>query len=103
MLRQNFAVEVAQTHGPDDTLEQLRGGHFDLVLVNRKLDQDYSDGLDIVRLLKSDPQLAVIPVMLVTNYAEHQAAAVAAGAEIGFGKTSLHAVETRQTLAKFLN
>ena len=40
--------------------------------------------------------------MIVTNYAEHQAAAVAMGAEIGFGKLELQKSATLERLAKFL-
>ena len=38
--------------------------------------------------------LAATPVMLVTNYPEHQQAAVEAGAEPGFGKDVLRSAET---------
>ena len=48
-LAKHFGAEVVQAHGPDDALASLRGGKFDLVLVNRKLDQDYSDGLEIIQ------------------------------------------------------
>ncbi len=71
-------------------------------MVNRKLDIDYTDGLEIIRQIKADPQLAAVPCMLVTNYAEHQQAAVAAGAEPGFGKLELGSPETRAKLARFL-
>jgi hypothetical protein len=40
--------------------------------------------------------------MMITNYPDHEAKAIAAGAEPGFGKKSLHEPETRQRLAKFL-
>ena len=53
-LDQHFDVEITQTHGPDDTLAELRGGRYDLVLINRKLDRDYSDGLEIVKQIKAD-------------------------------------------------
>lgn len=99
MLEKQFGAEVVQCHGPDDSLDTLRHGQFDLVLVNRKLDQDYSDGMDIIQTLKADPQLAPIPVMLVTNYQEYQEQAVAAGALPGFGKKQLYAEETQQRLA----
>ena len=79
--------------------KQLR----DLVLVNRKLDVDYSDGLEIIKQIKADPELAKVPTMLVTNYPENQAEAVAEGAEPGFGKLSLDADETRANLARFLD
>ena len=76
---------------------------FALVMVNRKLDADYSDGLEIIRKIKADPKLAATPCMLVTNYAEHQQAAVAAGAEPGFGKLAYDRPETREQLARFLS
>jgi hypothetical protein len=41
--------------------------------------------------------------MLVTNYPEHQAQAMAEGAEPGFGKLSLDSQETREKLAQFLS
>jgi len=52
-----------------DTLAALRAGKFDLVVVNRKLDRDYTDGLDIIKHVKADPALASIPVIAVTSYA----------------------------------
>lgn len=88
-LTSNFDCEVHQAHGPEDTLARLRGEKFDLVLINRKLDRDYSDGIEIVRQLKADEQLKDVPVMLVTNYEDHQDAAVELGAERGFGKLEL--------------
>lgn len=98
----NFDATVVQTHGAKDTLEELRRQPFDLVLINRKLDRDYSDGIEILRQIKSDPQIAKTPVMLITNYADHQAQAVAAGAEPGFGKLELHDAATHEKLARFL-
>ncbi|MEQ8848455.1 response regulator [Botrimarina sp.] len=89
-LTRNFdGVEVDAAKLPADTFEKLRAGSYDLVLVNRKLDEDYSDGIEVVRQIKSEPTLRDTPVMLVTNYAEHQDAAVAEGALRGFGKLEL--------------
>lgn len=102
MLEQNFQAEVVRTHGPADTLEQLGGGQFDLVLINRKLDADYTDGMEILKQIKADEQLSGVPVMLVTNYEEHQQLAMQAGAERGFGKDSIHSADTRENLARFL-
>ncbi len=101
-LTQNFECEVLRTHGYDDTLEQLRSGQFDLVLINRKLDADYTDGIEILRKIKADPAIAPVPVMLVTNYPEHQAAAIAEGAIHGFGKLEYQKPETRERLAAIL-
>jgi CheY-like chemotaxis protein len=102
MLQQGFNAEILKADMWSDTLQVLQSQHVDLVLVNRKLDIDYSDGLEIIRHMKSDPLLQSIPVMLITNYAEYQQAAVALGAEYGFGKLELRAPETKARLAKCL-
>ena len=102
LLKSRFGAEVVQAHGANDALEQLRRAPFDLVLVNRKLDADYSDGLDILKAIKADPALASVPVMLVSNYADAQAAAVAAGAIAGFGKAELGRPETAGKLLAVL-
>ena len=102
LLERQYHAEVVQAHGPDDTLELLRQGKFDLVLVNRKLDADYSDGLEIIKSIKADAKLAAVPCMLITNYADHQDAAVAAGAARGFGKKELAAPETQARLKAIL-
>src|SRR5262245_11356324 len=79
-LTRNFDCEIVQVDDAGQALSQLRDGQFDLVLVNRKLDIDYSDGIEVIRQLKADPATAAVPVMLVTNYPEHQEAAMAVGA-----------------------
>jgi CheY-like chemotaxis protein len=101
-LTKHFDVEIVQAHTANDTIAHLKSGDFDLVLVNRKLDQDYSDGIEIVRLIKSDPALAELAVMLVTNLPEHQDAAEAAGALRGFGKLEYDLPQTRDKLAVVL-
>lgn len=103
MLTSNFSnIEVVQAHGTTDALACLRDACFDLVLVNRKLDQDYSDGIEVLKSIKSDPQLSDIPVMLITNYEEHQLSAMEHGAIRGFGKLELNQAETRDRLSGIL-
>ena len=102
-LTEHFNCEVEQAHGPDDTLAILRAGQYDLVLVNRKLDQDYSDGIEIIQQLQADPDLKAVPVMLITNYPEHQDAAEAVGAARGFGKLELDEPETLEKLQPYLS
>lgn len=102
LLEGQFGVEVVRAHQLDDALAQLKDGKFDLVLVNRKLDIDYSDGMDIIKHLKADPEFGSIPVMLVTNYPEHDKVAVEAGATSGFGKAQLKDPATHEKLAKIL-
>ena len=102
MLEREFAAEVVRAQQGNDAIEQLRSRPFDLVLINRKLDIDYTDGIDILKRIKADDELSSVPVMLVTNYPEHQQAAVAAGALCGFGKMELAAPATRERLAEVL-
>jgi CheY-like chemotaxis protein len=101
-LTKNFNCEIAKADDAAEALAQLKSGQFDLVLVNRKLDIDYSDGIEVIRQIKSDPSIADVPVMLVTNYPEHQDAAIAVGAVRGFGKLEYDKPETRERLAAVL-
>lgn len=97
-----FGAEVAAADDWSDAAELLRRERFDFVLVNRKLDADGSDGLEIIRQIKQSPELQATPVMLLSNYPEYQAKAIAAGAEPGFGKSQLHSRETMELLGKYL-
>lgn len=90
----NFDVQMGRAKLPTDTMSQLKSGPWDLVVINRKLDEDYTDGLEIIKQMKADPATQDVPVMLVSNLAEHQDAAVAAGALRGFGKLEYAAPET---------
>ncbi|MEZ6118637.1 MAG: response regulator [Pirellulaceae bacterium] len=101
LLVSSFGATVDQAHGADDAVACLESNSYQLVLVNRKLDRDYSDGIEVIRRIKSDPRFATIACMLVTNYAEHQEMAVAVGAERGFGKLELHTDETLQLLRPY--
>lgn len=101
-LKGNFDVAVTTVDTGPEAVDAIRKQTFDLVLLNRKLDIDYSDGLEILRVLKADPDLQTVPVMLVTNYPEYQAQAVAAGAEHGFGKQELGRSDTVRLLQPFL-
>jgi two-component system chemotaxis response regulator CheY len=102
LIEDNFEAVIDRADGLDETLAALDKGPVALVLVNRKLDADYSDGLDIIRHIKADERLAETPMMLVTNYPEHQETAVAAGAVLGFGKQELAKPETFEKLGRFL-
>ena len=97
-----FDARVAHASSGDEALTTLRSGDFQLVLVNRRLDRDGGDGLELIRRIKSLPELSRTPVMMITNYSEHQQLAVQAGAELGFGKSDLCRPETIEMLAPFL-
>jgi len=98
---EHFDCEVTQAHGLEDALAELRKKEFSLVTVNRKLDQDYSDGIEIIKVIKANEQLRSVPVMLITNFPEHQDAAEEIGAERGFGKLELND-ETAEKIAPLL-
>ena len=102
LIEGNFDAKVVQAHGPEDALAVLRSGDIDLVLVNRRLDRDHGDGLDIIKQIKQDLDLSATPCMLITNFPEHQELAVQAGAELGFGKLEIDKPEIRERLAQFL-
>ena len=97
-----FNAEVIPAHDRSSALAAALEGPWALILVNRVLDADGSPGLEIIHALKADPRTASIPVMLVTNYPEHQQQAALAGAALGFGKATLSDAETRARLAAFL-
>ena len=102
MAVSQFNARVLQTHGSEDTLKVLKEQQVDLVTVNRKLDRDYSDGLDVVKRIKADPDVGKVPVMLVTNLEEHQQSAIDAGCEPGFGKLAIGDPATHKLLEPFL-
>ena len=102
LLNQHFDVEVVQAHAPEEALERLRGGSFDLVTVNRLMDCDGRSGLDLIEAIKCDDALGATPVMLISNYDSYQQEAKDLGAESGFGKAHLHAPETHELLRRYL-
>ncbi len=102
MLVREFDAEVLSADTASEALERLARESIDLVLVNRKLDHDYSDGIHVIQQIKSHPEYSSVPVMMITNYPDHQQQAVAAGALYGFGKLELIKPETHQRLAAVL-
>ena len=102
MVQSNFEAVVLQTHSLEDTLELLSQRSVDLVTVNRKLDRDYSDGMDVIRGIKADPRFSSVPIMLVTNYDEYQEAAAKVGAVRGFGKLTVRDPATVGLLQQYL-
>lgn len=102
LIESNFDATVSRAHGPADAITSLRGGEFDLVLVNRVMNRDGSDGLGLIQTIKADPQLSSTPAMLISDFEHFQQQATTVGAEMGFGKKSLDSPETRQRLAEIL-
>ena len=87
-------LEMAQC---DDDLRLV--GPADVLLVNRVLDGSFRggrSGLALIRSLHAAPEPPVM--LLVSNYADAQAEAEAAGALPGFGKSALGATTTAERL-----
>jgi DNA-binding NarL/FixJ family response regulator len=85
-----------------DELNQLLDGGVDLVLFNRELGYGFEHdlGVDVIRALRSShPQ---VKMMLVSNFADAQAAAVAAGALPGFGKREIGSKRVAQIIREAL-
>jgi len=101
-ITRRFDADIDHVMFVDDALEAMRLARYDLVLVNRRIFDDDSDGLELIRRSKADPALAPVPIMMVSNYPEAQQAAIAAGAEPGFGKSQLHEPVTHERLGRFL-
>jgi CheY-like chemotaxis protein len=102
MIEKAFQAEVVRAQTQEEALQRLREEPFSLVLVNRKLDRDHSDGLALIRTLKTDSRLASIPVMLISNFADYQEDAIDAGAVEGFGKRDLSGGRALEALRKVL-
>lgn len=101
-FRGHFSAEVHPVSTAAQALEAARKDKYDLVLVNRLLDYDGTQGMDIIRRMKADPQLKTLPVMLVSNFANAQMEAEAAGALPGFGKAQLGDAQTVERIEAVL-
>jgi len=102
-LTSNFDVEVDQSIVEVDTLEKIKNQSYDLVIINRKLDADYSDGIELIQKIKKSSEVKPCKLMLVSNFPEYQEEAVAVGAEYGFGKNEYQYPETVERLKPYLD
>ncbi len=102
MLTSHYDVVVLRTDQLSDTVQLLSHQKVDLIVINRKLDIDYTDGVEILRHLKQQADIKSIPTMIITNYSEQQLTAVAEGAEYGFGKLQYSEPATHERLSRFL-
>ena len=103
LLSFNERLQISHVDCITEALKSLKENKFDLVLVNRKIDCDYSDGIELVRLIQEFPEQQRPPVMLVSNYPDAQAVAVNHGAVPGFGKNFDISSQTRDFLSRHLN
>lgn len=102
LLKRNFDVEIHRCHSHDEAFSVALDTAFDLVLINRILDADGTEGMKVLSTLKSAAVTSNVPVMIVSNYKEAQEQAIAHGAVEGFGKSKLDSEETLAMLAQYL-
>jgi len=102
MLQTHFDVQIHSAGSDSEARNLIKQQQYDLILVNRLYDFDGSPGLPLVEHIKSDPVSQGIAIMLVSNFAEAQQEAIAAGAVMGFGKAELHHPDTISRLAEHL-
>jgi len=83
-----YDVEVA-VDGMDGW-NAVRAGHFDLVVTD--IDMPRMDGIELVQLIKQDPKLGKLPVMIVSykDREEDRRRGLEAGADYYLTKGSFH-------------
>jgi two-component system, chemotaxis family, chemotaxis protein CheY len=86
------AAKDAHVLSADDgrELTQVLSEGVDLLLLNRQLDYGFDDNEGVAVIRKLRPHYPNVKMILVSNYADAQAAAVAEGALPGFGKRDLN-------------
>jgi hypothetical protein len=89
----------------DDTREltQVLSDGVDLLLLNRQLDYGFDDHEGVAVIRKLRPHYPNLKMMLVSNYPEAQAAAVAEGALPGFGKRELNTPKVAELIREALS
>jgi two-component system sensor histidine kinase and response regulator WspE len=88
LVSSGYEVDVA-TDGMDGW-NAVRTGHFDLVITD--IDMPRMDGIELVTLIKKDPHVKSLPVMIVSykDRPEDRRRGLDAGADHYLAKTSFH-------------
>lgn len=87
-------IRVTDDQGTNKLLEE----GVDLLLVNRAMEHGYSEaiGTDYIRKLRA--KHPGVKMMLISNYADAQEAAIKEGAIAGFGKNAVMSADTKKKL-----
>ena len=100
VIKANFDAAVDKADRGSDALSLLQEHDYSLVMVNRLLDIDGSSGMDVISSIQK--QYPDVPIMLITNFADHQAAAVKSGYVPSFGKREVSSNATVELLGQYL-
>lgn len=79
---------------------QRAGDDCRLILINRVFDRTHQSGIELIQQLSE--QGCTAPIMLISNYADAQQQAVAAGALPGFGKSQMQDPKVAERLRDVL-
>ena len=98
------AAREAQVLSVDDDgdLKRLLDDGVDLLLLNRQLDFGFDEQEGVALLRRIRAAYPHVKAMLVSNYPEAQAAAVAEGALPGFGKREVNSPRVAEMLREAL-
>lgn len=102
LLTEHFDVRVDQAMFVDEALARMREQPYALVLFNRLIFDNGNEGIELLHQAKADTSLVQTPIMMISNFAKAHDRAVAAGAERGFGKSTLFDPQTIELLARYL-
>ena len=86
----------------DGDLKRALDDGVDLLLLNRQLDYGFDTHEGVALLKKIRSKYPAVKAMLVSNYADAQAAAVAEGALPGFGKREIGSPRVNELLREAL-
>jgi hypothetical protein len=86
----------------DSDLKRVLNDGVDLLLLNRQLDYGFDEREGVALIRKIRANYPSVKTMLVSNYPEAQAAAVAEGALPGFGKREIGTPKVNELLRSAL-
>lgn len=103
-LLNSLGIQVEKVDSQILALNSLKKNKnkYSLVLINRKLDLDNSNGIELLKKIKEDPEIQNLKVMIISNYKEVQEKAVELGGLYGFGKSELSKEETKEKILNAL-
>ena len=100
MAVQSAAKDITVLIADDEQdLQRLLQAGADLLLINRTLDYGFASESGVGLITQLRAMYPTLRMMLVSNYPEAQAEAVAAGALPGFGKRQIGSAGLKQMIA----
>lgn len=100
-FKKAFDVKIERAHTGQDTFDYLNQNHKeqpDVILINRIIDRDGSEGVELIKKIRNNSEYDNISLILVSDLEPAQQAAQNAGAISGFGKSDLSREKLRNVL-----